>query len=116
MQVDRADRADRASRTDGPSRVDRVDRVDRVAAVPRSEPFGALDREMAHAVASKLVEALSRYATPALIPLVVEKMREIVEADAPVVGELPGRASPPAELSPPASRAGLPSPQEQDPT
>jgi hypothetical protein len=111
-RIDRPDRSDRTSRNDGSGRVDRVERV---APVPRSEPFGALDREMAHAVASKLVEALSRYATPALIPLVVERMREIVEADAPVVGELPGRASPPAELSPPASR-GLPSPQEQDPT
>jgi len=118
---DRADRADRGNRPGasrpaelepgtgtgaGADRPGRVDRLDRVAAVPRSEPFGGLDREMAHAIAGKLVEALSRYATPALMPLVVDRMREIVEAEAPVVGELPS----------PASRAGLPSPQEHDPT
>jgi hypothetical protein len=73
---------------------------------------------MANAMASKLVEALARYATPSLIPLVVERMREIIEAEAPVVPELPGRSSsstpalgPPA----PAPRAGLPSPHDQEP-
>jgi DNA helicase IV len=47
------------------------------------EPFAGLDREMAHAVASKLVEALSRYATPALIPHVVEQMAQILDIERP---------------------------------
>jgi DNA helicase IV len=84
----------------------------------RVDPFGALDREMANAMASKLVEALARYATPSLIPLVVERMREIIEAEAPVVPELPGRSSSstPALGPPtPAPRAGLPSPHDQEP-
>jgi hypothetical protein len=85
----------------------------------RVDPLGGLDREMADAVASKLVEALARYATPSLIPLVIERMREIVEAEAPVVPELPGRSSSstPA-LGPPAPRPGLPSPSphEQEPS
>jgi hypothetical protein len=86
----------------------------RPAAVNGAEPFAALDREMANAVASKLVEALARYATPALIPLVVEQMREILEIDAGP--ELTGRPSSAAPvLGPPAPRAGLPSPQEQPP-
>jgi DNA helicase IV len=128
--ADRGDPGDRSGRVGPPDprgttgdRTDRVDRLDRVAAVARStpEPFGGLDREMAHAMATKLVEALSRYATPTLIPLVIEKMREIVDAESPVVGELPGRGSggssaSAGELPSPVSRAGLPSPQEHDPT
>jgi DNA helicase IV len=124
---DRVDRADRADRHDPPERGDRIDRIDRLDQVDRvdrlervgpierrerGEPFGGLDREMANAVAAKLVEALSRYATPALMPLVVERMREIVGDEAPVVGELPSRPSSSAgELPRPAWRAGLPSPQ-----
>jgi DNA helicase IV len=78
------------------------------------EPFAGLDREMANAVASKLVEALARYATPALIPLVVEQMREILQIDAgPELSGRPSSAAP--VLGPPAPRAGLPSPQEQPP-
>jgi DNA helicase IV len=86
----------------------------RPAAVNGAEPFAALDREMANAVASKLVEALARYATPALIPLVVEQMREILQIDAgPELSGRPSSAAP--VLGPPAPRAGLPSPQEQPP-
>lgn len=46
-----------------------------------TDPFAGLDREMAHAVAAKLVEALTRYATPALIPHVVEQMAQILELE-----------------------------------
>ena len=42
------------------------------------DPFAALEREIARAVAAKLADALRRYATPALIPLVVEQMQEIL--------------------------------------
>jgi hypothetical protein len=81
----------------------------------REEPFMGLDREMAQAVAAKLVEALSRYATPALMPLVVERMREIVQDAAPVAGELPPRPSSSAgELPRPAPRPGLPPPHDQE--
>jgi DNA helicase IV len=51
----------------------------------RADPFAALDREMAHALAKKLAEALTRYATPALVPLVIDQMAEILEADKPRV-------------------------------
>jgi hypothetical protein len=74
----------------------------------RVDPFGALDREMAQAVAAKLVETLSRYAMPALIPLVVEKMREIVELEA-------ASSSPPSTLGPPPPRPGLPTAPEDPP-
>lgn len=46
-----------------------------------ANPFAALDREMARAVASKLAEALTRYATPALIPKVIEEMAAILQTE-----------------------------------
>jgi hypothetical protein len=46
-----------------------------------TDPFAALEQEIAHAVATKLSDALRRYATPALIPLVVEEMRRLLTDD-----------------------------------
>lgn len=46
---------------------------------PAGDAFGSLDVEMARAVAAKLSEALQRYATPALIPLVIEQMAEMLD-------------------------------------
>jgi hypothetical protein len=72
---------------------------------PSSDGFAGLDREMAHAMASKLVEALTRYATPALIPHVLEQMAHILERDG-VRGLPAGDADQPE----PNGTAALPAP------
>jgi hypothetical protein len=47
------------------------------------EPLADLDRAMARAVAGKLAETLLRYVQPALLPLVVEEMRQVLDIDQP---------------------------------
>ncbi|MGH9213330.1 MAG: HelD family protein [Acidimicrobiales bacterium] len=54
--------------------------IDLRAESPAPDPLLALDREMARAIAAKLAEALTRYAAPTLIPLVVEEMTDILQA------------------------------------
>jgi DNA helicase IV len=49
--------------------------------VPAPDPFSSLDREMARAIAGKLAEALTRYAAPTLVPLVVEEMADILRVE-----------------------------------
>jgi DNA helicase IV len=56
----------------------REQRIDLRADPEAPDPFGQLDREMARAIAAKLAEALTRYASPTLIPMVVEQMAEIL--------------------------------------
>ncbi len=47
----------------------------------RVDPFSRLDRDVAKAIAEKLAETLSRYAAPALVPMVMEEMADMLQAE-----------------------------------
>jgi len=68
-------------RVDAPTVVPRPEPREARPAGPTTDPFAALDVEIATAIAAKLAEALRRYATPAIIPLVLEKMVEDLDPE-----------------------------------
>ena len=49
------------------------------APAPSADPLRALEQEMARAMAATLADALRRYVTPALIPLVVDQMARMLD-------------------------------------